>query len=64
MKLSNVKNYSTLLAHRRNYNQFETVLPFSNLEEAEQILKNFTRDFQKEGLADIEDAARAVKPDI
>jgi len=40
------------------------VLPFSNLEEAEQILKNFTRDFQKEGLADIEDAARAVKPDI
>jgi uncharacterized membrane protein len=40
------------------------VLPFSNLEEADQILKNFTRDFQKEELADIEDAARAVKPDI
>jgi phospholipid/cholesterol/gamma-HCH transport system ATP-binding protein len=49
---------------RRSFNQFETVLPFSNLEEAEQILKNFTRDFQKKGLADIEAAARAVKPDI
>jgi hypothetical protein len=40
------------------------VLLFSNLEEAEQILKNFTKDFQKEGPADIKDAARAVKPDI
>jgi phospholipid/cholesterol/gamma-HCH transport system ATP-binding protein len=49
---------------RRSINQFETVLPFSNLEEAEQILENFTRDFQKKGLADIEAAARAVKPDI
>ena len=49
---------------RRSLNQFETVLPFSNLEEAEQILEDFTRDFQKKGLAHIEAAARAVKPEI
>ena len=49
---------------RRSFNQFETVLPFSNLEEAEQILENFTRDFQMKGLADIEAAARAVKPNM
>ena len=48
---------------RRSLNQFETVLPFSNLAEAEQILEDFTRDFQKKGLAEIEAAARAVKPD-
>ena len=49
---------------RRSLNQFETVLPFSNLEEAEQILEDFTKDFQKTGLTDIEAAARAVRPDI
>lgn len=49
---------------RRSFNQFETVLPFSNLEEAGQILENFTRDFQKKGLAEIQAAARAVKPEI
>ena len=48
---------------RRSFNQFETVLPFSNLDEAGQILENFTRDFQKKGMADIEAAARAVKPE-
>ncbi len=49
---------------RRSLNQFETVLPFSNLEEAEEILEKFTKDFQMKGLADIETAARAVKPEI
>ena len=49
---------------RRSFNQFETVLPFSNLEEAGQILESFARDFQKKGMADIEAAARAVKPEI
>jgi len=49
---------------RRNFNQFETVLPFSNIEEAEQILENFTRDFQKHGLKEIEDAARATNPNV
>ena len=48
---------------RRSLNQFETVLPFSNLEEAGQILENFTRDFQKTGMADIQAAARAVRPE-
>jgi phospholipid/cholesterol/gamma-HCH transport system ATP-binding protein len=49
---------------RRSLNQFETVLPFSNLKEANQILGNFTRDFQKKGMADIEAAARALNPDV
>ena len=49
---------------RRSFNQFETVLPFSNLEEAGQILKSFARDFQKKGMADIEASARAIKPEI
>jgi phospholipid/cholesterol/gamma-HCH transport system ATP-binding protein len=47
---------------RRSINQFETVLPFSNMEEAEQILANFARDFQKQGVKEIEDAARAANP--
>jgi phospholipid/cholesterol/gamma-HCH transport system ATP-binding protein len=49
---------------RRSFNQFETVLPFSNIEEAEQILENFARDFQKQGMKEIEDAARAVNPKV
>jgi phospholipid/cholesterol/gamma-HCH transport system ATP-binding protein len=49
---------------RRSFNQFETVLPFSNMQEAEQILENFIRDFQKQGMKEIEDAARATKPNV
>ena len=40
------------------------MLPFSNIEEAEQILENFTQDFQKQGMKEIEDAARAVNPKV
>ncbi len=60
------KHFGTVggFSARRSINQFETVLPFSNLEEAEQILKHFTRDFQKKGMADIESAARAFRPEI
>jgi phospholipid/cholesterol/gamma-HCH transport system ATP-binding protein len=47
---------------RHSINQFETVLPFSNIEEAEQILENFVRDFQKRGMKEIQDAARAKNP--
>jgi phospholipid/cholesterol/gamma-HCH transport system ATP-binding protein len=47
---------------RRSINQFETVLPFTNMEEAEQILANFARDFQKQGVKAIVDAARAANP--
>ena len=49
---------------RRSFNQFETVLPFSNLEEAEQILENFVQDFQQKGMAEIQASARAVRPEI
>ena len=49
---------------RRSINQFGTVLPFSNLEEAERILADFTRDFQKNGLIHIENAARKVNPSV
>lgn len=49
---------------RRSFNQFETVLPFSNIEEAEGILENFARDFQKQGMKEIEAAARAVNPKV
>jgi phospholipid/cholesterol/gamma-HCH transport system ATP-binding protein len=47
---------------RRSINQFETVLPFSNTEEAEQILENFARDFQKRGMKEIEAAVKASNP--
>lgn len=49
---------------RRSINQFETVLPFSDLEEAGQILENFARDFQKQGLNEIRDAVRATNPSV
>ena len=49
---------------RRNFNQFETVLPFSNIDEAKQILKNFARDFNKKGLKEIEDAVKASNPNV
>lgn len=47
---------------RRSINQFETVLPFSDMEEAEQILANFARDFQKRGVKEIEAAVKAANP--
>jgi phospholipid/cholesterol/gamma-HCH transport system ATP-binding protein len=49
---------------RRSINQFGTVLPFSDLEEAERILKDFTTDFRENGLIDIENAARQVNPSV
>jgi phospholipid/cholesterol/gamma-HCH transport system ATP-binding protein len=49
---------------RRTINQYSTVLPFSDLAEAKNILENFTRDFQQNGLVSIEEAARQVKPDM
>lgn len=38
---------------RRKSNEFVTVLPFSNLEEAESMLKDFAKDFQEQGISDI-----------
>jgi len=49
---------------RRSLNQFETVLPFSNIEEAEQILQNFTRDFHKRGMKEIVDAVKAINSKV
>jgi phospholipid/cholesterol/gamma-HCH transport system ATP-binding protein len=49
---------------RRSINQFGTVLPFSDLEETGRILEDFTRDFRKNGLIKIENAARQVNPSV
>jgi phospholipid/cholesterol/gamma-HCH transport system ATP-binding protein len=38
---------------RRKSNEFVTVLPFSNLEEAESILNDFAEDFQEQGISNI-----------
>ena len=37
---------------RRHTNEFVTVLPYSDLAEAESILKDFVKDFQEQGLHD------------
>jgi phospholipid/cholesterol/gamma-HCH transport system ATP-binding protein len=49
---------------RRTINQYSTVLPFSDLDEARSILENFTRDFRQNGLLSIENAARKVNPEV
>jgi len=49
---------------RRTINQYSTVLPFSDLDEAQSILEDFTRDFRQNGLLGIEDAARQGNPEI
>ena len=49
---------------RRSMNQFGTVLPFSDLEEAQRILEDFTTDFRENGLINIENAARKVNPAV
>lgn len=38
---------------RRSINEFVTILPYSNLTEAEDILKDFIKDFQGQGIHDI-----------
>jgi len=47
---------------RRKSNEFVTVLPFSNLEEAESILKDFTEDFHEQGISDIWAGAQKQTP--
>lgn len=49
---------------RRTIKQYSTVLPFSDRDEAQSILEDFTRDFRQNGLIGIEDAARQVNPEI
>jgi phospholipid/cholesterol/gamma-HCH transport system ATP-binding protein len=48
---------------RQSKNQFTTFLPFSNLNEAERILKKFGLDLQEEGLRTIQAEAR-ISQDI
>jgi phospholipid/cholesterol/gamma-HCH transport system ATP-binding protein len=38
---------------RRKSNEFVTVLPFSNIVEADSIMNDFVRDFQEQGISDI-----------
>jgi len=47
---------------RRKSDEFVTVLPFSNLEEAESILKDFVKDFQEQGIRDIWAGAQKQAP--
>jgi phospholipid/cholesterol/gamma-HCH transport system ATP-binding protein len=49
---------------RRRIDQFSTVLPFSDLDEAQSLLEDFTRDFRQNGLISIENAAREVNPAV
>ena len=49
---------------RRSINQFETVLPFSDLEEATRILDIFIEDFRSNGLQNIVNAANTVRSDV
>ncbi len=49
------KNFSAIggFSTRRRTNEFVTVLPYSDLGEAESIMKDFVKDFQEQGLRDI-----------
>ncbi len=39
---------------RQTINEYATVLPYSDLQEAERIMENFTRDFKEHGITDYE----------
>ena len=60
------KHFGTVggFSMRRRTNQFSTVLPFSDLHEAQRILDDFTGDFRRNGLIRIENAAREVNPAV
>jgi phospholipid/cholesterol/gamma-HCH transport system ATP-binding protein len=49
------KHFGTMggLSTRHKANEIVTVLPFANLEETENILNNFVKDFQRQGINDI-----------
>ncbi|MCK9197854.1 MAG: ATP-binding cassette domain-containing protein [Syntrophales bacterium] len=46
---------------RRNTNQFVTVLPYSDLTEAQNILKDFAQDFQERGIQGVYEGAERRK---
>jgi len=43
---------------RQTIDEFASLLPFSNREEAEHIMRNFTRDLQEHGLENLSTAMR------
>jgi hypothetical protein len=47
---------------RGKSNEFVTVLPFSDLTEAQNILKDFVNDFQEQGISDIWAGAQKLAP--
>jgi phospholipid/cholesterol/gamma-HCH transport system ATP-binding protein len=60
------KHFGTVggFSMRRRIDQFSTVLPFSDLDEARRILEDFTSDFRQSGLISIENAAREANPAV
>jgi phospholipid/cholesterol/gamma-HCH transport system ATP-binding protein len=44
---------------RQSINEFATILPFSDLEEARRILERFTQDFQAHGMQELEKVFRS-----
>jgi len=54
------KNFSAIggFSTRRSTNEFVTVLPYSDIAEAESILKDFVKDFQEQGTKEIWAGAR------
>ena len=44
---------------RQTFDEFGTVLPFSDMEEAERILADFAKDFQKNGIKELKDAIQS-----
>ena len=54
------KHFSAIggFSTRTQTNEFVTVLPYSDLAEAESILKDFVQDFQEQGIRDIWAGAR------
>jgi len=54
------KNFSAIggFSTRRHTNEFVTVLPYSDIAEAENILKDFVKDFQEQGTKEIWAGAR------
>ncbi len=54
------KNFSAIggFSTRRRTNEFVTVLPYSDLAEAESIMKDFVKDFQEQGIREIWAGAR------
>ena len=55
------KNFSSIggFSTRLSTNEFVTVLPYSDMAEAESILKDFVKDFQEQGIKEIWAGARS-----